>query len=90
MENAALRTLVKEVLNETLDERNRIDAEKHAEHHRWLDEWIERRRAQGQRRAERWDKIHASVLGAIITTVVLGVLTGLYNVGAYVLKHWKG
>ena len=56
----------KAALNEVLDTRRSIDAERHREHHRFMDEWI----AEIKRRRQTRERIKEQVIGwGAISTV---------------------
>jgi hypothetical protein len=58
-----------EIIEKALANRSRVDCEVHAEHHRFIAEWIEAQRIKN----ERWEDIQRQVLGwgliAIIGTL---------------------
>lgn len=60
---------LKRVLNDVLEERNRMDAEEHADHHHFINELIKER----QRRQAIWDHVRENFLGWALIAFVLGI-----------------
>jgi hypothetical protein len=67
---------IRAVLREELDARARIDADSHADHHRFISELIER----SQRRRDMLDKIRGQVIG-------WAVIAALGSFAAWVARH---
>lgn len=80
MERAELKSLMIEVL----DERARIDPETHGRHHEYLDRWMQREAA----RAERIERIRASVYGWAIITFIGGGLATIGSVTWYAVQAY--
>lgn len=87
---------LKEIIHEALNERDRIDADTHAHHHAWIEQQqrheaerlateLEERRS----RKARWEKVKTTVIGTVISAIVLGLLALLYNVGAFVIALYE-
>jgi hypothetical protein len=71
---------VEEVLNRVLDARKRINDERHAKHHNYVEILIDRDR----RRQELSDKVRQQVVGwGVIITV-----TGFLSMVGYSAYHW--
>jgi hypothetical protein len=62
-----------EIIEKALADRSRVDCEAHAEHHRFIAEWIEAQRIK----KERWEDIQRQVLGWGVIAIIgtLGAIT---------------
>jgi hypothetical protein len=81
-----LQDLVKRAVSETLDQRDRIDHERHKDDH----EWITLQREKCRKREARWEKFRASMVGAIAVAVVGGTIKFLVYIGELVLAAKTG
>ena len=70
---------LKAVLEEVFEERSRIDAASHAEHHAWIQERIEAERAR--------KKMYFEIAKAVAQFSVLGILGYVSGVAGEVV-HW--
>ena len=77
METEEMRALIRETVNAVLDDRNRMDAVKHAADHIF----IEFLRQREQRRQEIWVSVKKNVIVFLITSALIGI-------GALVWNGW--
>lgn len=75
MERDELKGLIHETVNAVLDERNRVDAEKHAADHAF----IEMLRQKEQRKQEIWISVKKNIIGFLIISTLTGLGTLIYN-----------
>lgn len=75
MEAKEMQALIKETINAVLDERNRIEAEKHAADHAF----IEFLRQREKRRQEIWVSVKKNVIAFLITSALIGIGTLVWN-----------
>lgn len=66
---------LKDVINETLDARDAITAHTHSDHHRFVEELIERE----HRRMERNERIRQQVIGWGLISAITGAGYGAYH-----------
>lgn len=66
---------LREIINETLDERDAFSGRTHSDHHRFVEEMIERER----RKVERRERLRQQVAGWAIITVLTGIGISVYQ-----------
>jgi len=71
MDSAELKTLIHETVGEVLDQRNRVEAEKHAADHVFIDIL----RQKEQRKQEIWISVKKNVIGFLIISALTGIGT---------------
>jgi len=76
---------IKQLMNEVLDERDRIDHDVHKEDH----EFITYLREKDKIRRERWEKITKTAIGAVVTVVMGKMFFVLYWIGDLVIEGLK-
>lgn len=74
---AEAKSLVKEAMQELLNERDALDHERHHADH----DFVQLLREERKRRHDRWESVKTSVLGAMILGCIGGVGSFLYWVG---------
>lgn len=75
METEEMRMLIRETINAVLDERNRVDQVRHAADHTFVDFLRQRE----QRRQEIWVSVKKNVIAFLITSVLIGIGTLVWN-----------
>lgn len=73
---------LREIINETLDDRDAFSGRTHSDHHRFVEEMIERER----RKVERREKVRQQVLGWGAITVITGIGIGAYQLLVDLIK----
>lgn len=76
---------LKKLLNDVLDERDRIDQHRHKADHEFITELRERYAA----RKELIDKVKKSIVGMIVVAIVSQIFHALYLVGHFILDNWS-
>lgn len=89
MDEERYAEIAKRAIHEVLDERNRIDQDTHHADHLWVRSKREREQNRERRRQEQWDKVRASVIGAVLIAIVLSAGSFLYNVGKFVIDAYQ-
>jgi len=76
---------VRKVMNEVLNERDRIDQQTHRDDHIFLAQLREQRR----KREEMWEKTKKTALGFIVIALLTKIGALAYYVGDLVVEGWK-
>lgn len=74
------RKEIAEVFSAVLEERRGVEADKHANHHRFLEMMI----AREAKREERRERVRQQVAG----WAVIMAVTGFFAAAAYAANHW--
>jgi len=74
---------LKRILNDVLEERDRLDGVKHAKHHQFIEDLIDER----HRKIKHWDNIKSNVWGWSIITATIGIGGAFWITAKHYLKQ---
>jgi len=78
-----IKELVKEAVNSVLDDRSRVDAVMHREHHEAVQRWIERENEKARITA----KVKAQIFGWGIISIISAVGWAVWNAVKFLVKE---